>query len=908
MSSNSTPREISTTCPYCGVGCGVLASVDGQMQVSVRGDPGHPANFGRLCSKGAALGETTGPEERLLYPRIGAKRSSWAGALDYAAEGFSRVIDQHGPEAVAFYVSGQLLTEDYYVANKLMKGFIGSANIDTNSRLCMSSAVAGYKRAFGADTVPCSYEDLERAKLIVLIGSNTAWCHPVLYQRMRQARQENADLRIVVIDPRRTATGDSADLHLPLKPGSDIDLFNGLLCYLHAGGALSEVFTAHCTAGLDEALAAARVHCADPAAVAGRCGLEVGQLLEFYRLFARTERVVSVFSQGVNQSSYGTDKVNSIINCHLLTGRIGRPGMGPFSFTGQPNAMGGREVGGLANQLAAHMDLADAGHRALVQQFWQSPTLAEDEGLKAVDLFGALESGQIKALWIMATNPAVSLPDSGRVRRALRACELVVVSDCVEHTDTNHFAHVLLPAQSWGEKDGTVTNSERRISRQRAFLPSLGEARPDWWIITEVARRMGFGAAFNYRNSADIWREHAALSGCGNGGQRDFDISALATLSDQAYADLAPVQWPVTAQRPGTARLFAEGRFFTPDGKARFIAVGPRLPANPLSADYPLVLNSGRVRDHWHTMTRTGKSARLSAHTLEPYAEIHPLDAAAAEIQDRSLVRVSSRWGELIVRASVSDTQQRGSVFIPMHWSRQFSSVASVGCLISPDTDPISGQPEFKHTPVAIAAYAPAWYGFVLSRRRLAWNSTSHYWASAKGHGLWRYEIAGRQSVADWADYARRLLGAHGDRAEWLEYLDPGAVRYRAARLMDGALESCLFIGPDFHLPARDWLAQLFEQNTLDEGSRTSLLSGRPGAGGNDPGRVVCACFGVGVNTLRKAIEKYRLSTAEQIGERLRAGTNCGSCVPELKALLGESGETAAPEGVPVIRSGAAVP
>jgi assimilatory nitrate reductase catalytic subunit len=887
--SSDTPREVKTTCPYCGVGCGVLASVDEQMNVSVRGDPDHPANFGRLCSKGAALGETVGPDNRLLYPRIEGDTTDWARALDYVASEFSRVIEKHGPDAVAFYVSGQLLTEDYYVANKLMKGFIGSANIDTNSRLCMSSAVAGYKRAFGSDTVPCSYEDLERAKLIVLTGSNTAWCHPVLFQRIRKAKQDNPDLQVVVIDPRETPTCDIADQHLALKPGTDTDLFNGLLCYLQEQGEANTLFTTNCTTGMEAALAAAQDCCGDIAQVAARCGLDEQRLENFYRLFARTERVVTVFSQGVNQFSYGTDKVNSIINCHLLTGRIGRPGMGPFSFTGQPNAMGGREVGGLANQLAAHMEIANAKHRDTVQRFWQSPRVANKEGLKAVDLFRAIETGQVKAVWIMATNPAVSLPDSHRVRSALEDCECVVVSDCVEHTDTNQYAHVLLPAQSWGEKEGTVTNSERRISRQRTFLPTQGDARPDWWIVTEVARRMGFASQFNYDNSAEVWREHAALSGFENNGQRDFDISGLAGLSETDYNSLAPVQWPVTERSRSTARLFTDGRFFTPDHKARFIAVGERQPANPVSREYPLVLNTGRVRDHWHTMTRTGKSPRLSGHIVEPYAELHPQDAAQAGVQEQGLVRVTSAWGELIVRARVSDAQQRGSVFIPMHWSQQFSSVASVDCLVNPDTDPISGQPEFKHTPVAIAAYAPAWYGFILSRRRLELKNAS-YWSCAKGEGLWRYEIAGEQAPKDWAGCARQLLCSNVEQVDWMEYFDIAVNRYRGARMVAGALESCLFIGPEFNLPSRDWLSQLFEQDCLDAAARTSLLTGKPGLGQKDAGRIVCACFSVGINTIMEAIQAGNLTSAEQIGEVLKAGTNCGSCVPELKALLTNHG------------------
>jgi len=885
MSSRSS-FEVKTTCPYCGVGCGVLASADEQMNVRVRGDPDHPANFGRLCSKGAALGETVGPENRLLYPEIEGDVTDWGRALDYVASEFNRIIEKDGPEAVAFYVSGQLLTEDYYVANKLMKGFIGSANIDTNSRLCMSSAVAGYKRAFGSDTVPCSYEDLERAKLIVLTGSNAAWCHPVLFQRIRKAKEDNPDLMIVVIDPRRTSTCDIADQHLALKPGSDALLFNGLLCYLDDRQENNELFVKTCTEGVESALATARQVAGDLQEVAYNCGLAPEELRDFYRLFARTERVVTAFSQGINQSSYGTDKVNALINCHLLTGRIGRPGMGPFSLTGQPNAMGGREVGGLANQLAAHMEIGNAGHRDRVQRFWKSPRIAQRDGLKAVELFQAIEAGKIKALWIMATNPAVSLPDTHRARSALEACEFVVVSDCVEHTDTNQYAHVLLPAQSWGEKEGMVTNSERRISRQRAFLPTQGDARPDWWIVSEVARRMGFESAFTYQTSADVWREHAALSGFENNGARDFDISGLADISDEDYQYMPPVQWPVNQNNAqGTIRMFGDGNFYTESGKAQFIAVANPQPAHALTPEYPLVLNSGRVRDHWHTMTRTGKSPRLSGHIIEPYAELHPQDAAQYGVEDQGLVKLTSRWGEIIVRARSSVDQRRGSVFVPMHWNEQFSSVPSVDILISPATDPVSGQPEFKHTPVSIAPFKVAWYGFILSRLRLDLKSAA-YWSCAKGQGMWRYEIAGEQAQQDWAGCARILLCSHDDKVDWLEYFDASANRYRAARLVDDALESCIFIGPEFKLPSRDWLTQLFEQDSLDDTARTNLLTGKPGKGQTDAGRIVCACFGVGVNTILEAIEARGLTSVEQIGEALNAGTNCGSCVPELKNLL----------------------
>src|SRR3989338_5486058 len=498
LGSGPALGAVRTTCPYCGVGCGILATPDGAGGLEVAGDPDHPANKGRLCSKGSALGETVGLEGRLLAPRVFGQDVGWDAALGLVAKRFARVIADHGPDAVAFYVSGQLLTEDYYVANKLMKGFIGSANIDTNSRLCMASSVAGHRRAFGSDTVPGLYEDFESADLVVLTGSNLAWCHPVLYQRLAAAKAARPALRVVVIDPRRTATCDLADLHLAIAPGSGAAPFNARLVAVADRGAVDAGFLTDVN-GWDEALAAAR---ASDVAVTG---LAAAELEAFLALWTGTERVVTVYSQGINQSTSGSDKVNAILNCHLATGRIGRPGMGPFSVTGQPNAMGGREVGGLANQLAAHLDYSDEANIDLVARFWNAPHLARSPGLKAVDMFQAIASGKIKAVWIMGTNPVVSLPDADRVRAALMDCELVVVSDCVQHTDTTACADILLPAAAWGEKDGTVTNAERRISRQRSFLPAAGEARPDWWIITQVAQRLGFAAAFPYTRPAQIF-------------------------------------------------------------------------------------------------------------------------------------------------------------------------------------------------------------------------------------------------------------------------------------------------------------------------------------------------------------------------------------------------------------------
>lgn len=852
--------------------------------VNVSGDREHPANHGRLCSKGAALAETFGLEGRLLHPVVDGVQTDWDSALDTLSRRFRRIIDEHGPDAVAFYVSGQLLTEDYYVANKLMKGFIGSANIDTNSRLCMSSAVAAHKRAFGSDTVPNCYEDLEEADLVVLVGSNLAWCHPVLYQRLMAARKTRPELRFIVIDPRRTASCDGAELHLALRSGSDGILFSGLLTWLHAQGRIDATFVNAYTEGLDEALAQALWYAPSVHTVAEHCGLDVADVERFYHLFATNERVVTLFSQGVNQSTSGTDKGNAIINCHLLTGRIGKVGAGPFSITGQPNAMGGREVGGLSNQLAAHMDIDNPAHRDLVSRFWQAPRVATQAGRKAVDLFHAVEHGEVKALWIMATNPAVSLPDTSQVRRALAQCECLVVSDCVADTDTLGHAHIRLPALAWSEKDGTVTNSERCISRQRAFLPPPGEARPDWWIISAVARRMGY-RGFDYASAAEVFAEHACLSGFENGGERDFDISGLAGLDANGYDSLEPVQWPLTRGAMPRRRMFGDGRFYTDSGRARFVPVMPRPPARFLDRSYPLVLNTGRVRDHWHTMTRTGKSPRLSGHISEPFVAIHPDDAARIGLHDSELATVISQWGEVILRARVSDTQPPGQVFAPMHWNDQFASAARVGSLINPCVDPVSGQPEFKHTPVRVVPYRATWHGFLLTRRQLQ-PRLATYWAKARRYGLWHYEIAGEVSPDNWAASARDQLGDADEAAEWRELYDSTQVNYRAARILGGRLDAVIIIGPDHRLPPRDWLTTLFQKERLEDTERARLLRGTPPTGQEDAGEIVCSCLGVGVNTLTRLIRQQGLDSPEAIGRACSAGTNCGSCLPELRRLI----------------------
>jgi assimilatory nitrate reductase catalytic subunit len=873
------PRSVRTTCPYCGVGCGVIADVSPDGTATVRGDPDHPANLGRLCSKGSALADVLSDEGRLLYPEVGGKRTSWDRALDLIARRFSETIAAHGPDSIAFYVSGQLLTEDYYVANKLMKGFIGSANIDTNSRLCMASAVAAHRRAFGSDTVPCSYEDLEEADLVVLVGSNLAWCHPVLYQRLVAAKEKRGTT-IVVIDPRRTPTAESADLHLALAPGSDVALFNGLLQHLWASGAADLGFVSGHTSGLDAALKAAEAM--SFADIAAATDLAVPDLARFYQLFAKTERVVTAFSMGVNQSADGTDKVNAIVNCHLVTGRIGRPGAGPFSITGQPNAMGGREVGGLANQLAAHMTLEEPADRDRVRRFWRAPRIADKPGLKAVDLFRAVADGRVKALWIMATNPADSMPEADRVEAALVKCPFVVVSDVTRNTDTARHADVLLPAAAWGEKDGTVTNSERRISRQRSFRLPPGEARPDWKIVADVARRMGHVGAFDYASPAAIFREHAALSSFENNGTRDFDLSGLVGVDDRSYDRLAPVQWPVRFDR--AARLFADGNFHFADRRARFV---PTPAAAPGAADrtFPLVLNTGRMRDQWHTMTRTGLSPRLSVHAPEPHVEMHPADAAARGIPPDALVEVRSPHGRIIGRVRIDDGQRPGSVFVPMHWTDQHASSARVDALVAAKTDLVSGQPALKSTRVEVQVFAAAWHGFAVLGHKPR-ELRAEYWALARAVGGWRLELAGTVMPEDWTEFVRVLLpGADGDL---LAYHDAAADRHRFAAFDGERLIGAIFASRSPLTLGRSFLADGLAATHATPAERLRLLAGRPGADRADPGATVCACFAVGVNEIAAAIVHDGCMSVEAVGALLQAGTNCGSCRPEIRKVIAE--------------------
>lgn len=893
---------VATTCPYCGVGCGVVVTHTATA-TTVVGDTSHPANLGRLCSKGAALGETVHLPDRLSEPLHRAADGQlhplpWDSALDQIATALREAVATHGPEAIGLYVSGQILTEDYYIANKLMKGFLGSANIDTNSRLCMSSAVAAHNRAFGSDTVPVSYEDMEQADLVVLVGSNLAYAHPVLFQRLSAAKAARPTMRVIVIDPRATATGSIADQHLAIAPGSDALLFNALLVALDQAGAYDEAFIAQSVDGFEEARASAWAEAADLARVAERTGLSTAQLTAFFAAFIQTPRTVTLWSQGLNQSASGTDKGNALINCHLATGRIGKPGMGPFSITGQPNAMGGREVGGLANMLAAHQGFTPEAIDRM-QRFWGSEAVASAPGLKAVDLFAAAAKGKIKFLWIIATNPAFSLPDSARVREALARCPFVVLSECVGSTDTAAYAGLLLPATGWGERDGTVTNSERRISRQRAFLPPHGQARHDWQVLCAVAQRLGFGAAFDFADAAAVFREYATLTAFENHGSRDLDLGGLSQLDRAAYDALPPTRWPILADGSQPA-LFADGRFFTPNRRARMIPIRAQGAPSALTPAMPLRLNTGRLRDQWHGMSRTGAVPKLFAHEQEPSVRVHPADAARLKLRGHQLARVRNRLGQLLARVVLDDGQRPGSLFAPMHWNDGFSRCGLVNALISPHLDPFSGQPEFKTEAVWAEPYPAAWYGFVLLRDGATLpplhQAPGDYAARVTQTGGILIHLAGTEepgaafnALENWLSVCpangSTVRAARHLPTESLDFADPATGRFRRARLGDGALHTVISVTRDSRAPDTEWLVSLLGHGTLTPEDRADLLAGKR-AGAADRGPVICACFSVGKKTLLDAITQNHCADVAALGACTQAGTNCGACIPELKALL----------------------
>ena len=819
--------ETRSTCCYCGVGCGVIVESDGKQVTGVRGDPEHPANFGRLCTKGAALHLTMDPSYRLLYPELRTerteprRRASWDEAMSLAAERFRRCVAEHGPDSVAFYISGQLLTEDYYVFNKLAKGLIGTNNIDTNSRLCMSSAVAGYKLSLGVDAPPCCYEDIDAADLVLIAGSNTAFAHPILYRRI-----EESQAKVIVIDPRATVTARGADIHLALKPGTDVALFNALLHVIWREGLLDRTFMDAHTEGFAQLEPLVRFW--TPQRAAEVCELPVDSIFETARLFAKSRAALSLYCQGLNQSANGTYKNAALINLHLATGQIGRPGAGPFSLTGQPNAMGGREVGGMANLLPAHRDLASEQDRMEVARLWSVAAIPAKAGKTAVELFQALELGDVRMVWIAGTNPAQSMPDAGAVRRALAGAEFVVVQDAFRDSETADYADVLLPAAGWAEKEGTVTNSERRISRVRAAVAAPGEARPDWQIAVELARRLGGEKLFPYAKAEDVFNEHRATTR-----GRDLDITGL---SYSLLERKGPQQWPYV--REGTKRLYSDGRFPTPTGRARFVATQYVAPQEDVDGQFPLRLNTGRLRDQWHTMTRTGTAARLFSHAPQPEVLLHPGDLSAFGLSDGELVRLASRRGTMVMKARASADMRPGDAFVSMHWGSRFTGGAGANALTLPVVDPFSKQPELKHAAISVQRFEPRW------RRTLTAPASAEL---------------------------QRLV------TPYLQRLDYAALTLDGDRFV---LEVACAAEPDQRLVSV--LESLFAPLATDL-----------------PAPAVCACLDVSEEAVRAAVAAG--ATLPRLQSELKAGTQCGSCVPELRCLLRPS-----VTAVPASRSGSA--
>lgn len=848
--TDSNSGWIKSTCAYCGVGCGIEARPTSLGKLEVRGDKDHPSNYGKLCTKGIALGDTVTPLGRLTQPahiqNEQKQELDWNRATQLVADKFNQTIEEFGTDSVAFYVSGQLLTEDYYVANKLMKGFIGSGNIDSNSRLCMASTVVGHKRAFGADTVPVCYEDLEQADLVVITGSNLAWCHPVLFQRLRAAKQANPELKVIVIDPRYTDTCEIADIHLALESGSDVALFNGLLGYLDDNDKLDADYIENHTQGFTESIrSATRYRYTESGyteagwgdkSVPELTGLTEQQLKQFYSLFASNEKVLTIYSQGVNQSTQGCDKVNAIINCHLATGKIGKPGMGPFSVTGQPNAMGGREVGGLANTLAAHFEFGDPQSHQTVSEFWQTDSLATHAGLKAIDLFDAMNEGKIKAVWVMATNPVVSLPDSEKIKAALEKCPFVVVSDCIADTETTRLADVVLPAQGWSEKSGTVTNSERRISRQRRILPSPGEAKPDWWILKEVAQKMGFNDQFDYRHEGEIFKEYCEMTALDNetGKARDLCLIGLTQLDEKGYGELTPQQWPVLEYQPEIIeqRMFTNGEFFTESGKAQFIAVEHDKPIADTSLEFPLIMNTGRIRDQWHTMSRTGLAAGLGEHTPEPFVAMHPDTVAELGLDEFGLdafnhstinpvVKVRSAQGKCQARLVVTKEMRREQVFMPIHWNAPTAKDSKPCDLILPHTDAASGQPEFKHTPVVVEPCGYRSEAALVSDKVMDCSGFD-YWVRQRVEGGFLYRISSSKNpmelVIQLANTLDALPEPNAEAIKSLHYHGNKSFKnYGSAKLGQSGVKQAFVVNSKLDHQSIDWLVECLIREADEE-------------------------------------------------------------------------------------------
>ncbi|VXC25371.1 Nitrate reductase [Pseudomonas sp. 8AS] len=945
MSLTAETTVTASTCCYCGVGCGVLIEHDGEKITGVQGDPSHPANFGKLCSKGSTLHLTGDLDARGLYPelRLGKglarSRSDWDSALDHAANRFAETIREHGPDSVAFYISGQLLTEDYYAFNKLARALVGTNNIDSNSRLCMSSAVVGYKRSLGADAPPCSYEDIEQSDCLLIAGSNMAYAHPVLFRRLEEAKARRPEMKVIVVDPRRTDTCELADLHLAILPGTDVALFHGILHILMWEGWIDRAYIDAHTEGFDALKTLVRDF--TPGIVADTCGISVenlqacAELIGKPKLFdhvaskgdarqntARTRSLqdvneqsepgfndaapsaavsgqlrapsfLSLWCMGLNQSSAGSAKNSALINLHLATGQIGKPGAGPFSLTGQPNAMGGRETGSLSNLLPGHREAGNAEHRAEVARYWGVDSLPETPGLTAIELFDAVREGKIKALWIACTNPAQSLPNQNKVHEALAACPFVVVQEAFFTTETCHYADLLLPAASWGEKEGSVTNSERRISHVRRAVPAPAEARPDWAITCDFARRLeqllrpGLPSLFTFLDSESLFEEYKHLTS-----NRDLDLSGLsyALLDDQG-----PQQWPFPAGASrGTPRLYGNGRFPTANGRAQFLADPYRAPQEKREARFPLTLNTGRLRDQWHGMSRTGTAARLFGHAEEAVLSLHPDELRRRRLQAGDLVKVRSRRGSLIVPVQADDGVRSGQAYLPMHWGNRFLKGLGTNVLTQPAFDPLSKQPELKQAGVEVEKVELPWQLFALvegnvqqrfNALRPLFEEFAYANLTLTGRERPALLIRAASALAPEAGLLAQIDALLGvDEGPVLAYDDPRRTVGKRVRIEDGRIVSIRLAG---ETAARDWLKGLWSEGQADADLRRWLLaplSTPPGSSGKKAGKTLCNCLNVGEDAVCAGIA--RGLDLDGLKQELKCGTSCGSCVPEIKRLL----------------------
>nr|WP_085945454.1 nitrate reductase [Achromobacter arsenitoxydans] len=880
-------REVASICCYCGTGCGVRVQVRDGAVLGVRGDESHPANRGRLCSKGLALADTVRRDgARVLAAQWRANRADplrdigLEQALDLAADKLAGAIAAHGPDAVGFYLSGQLLTEDYAIFNKLARALAGTNNIDTNSRLCMSSAVSGYKRTLGADAPPACYEDLELADTVLIAGSNMAYAHPVLFRRLEAARASRPGMKVIVADPRRTDTAAFADLHLPLAPGSDVALFNAMLHVMLREGLVDHGYIARHTEGFETLRT--RVEEYTPAAAQRICGVPAKDIVQAARWFGEAGAALSLYTMGLNQSVAGTDKNAALIHLHLATGQIGRPGAGPFSLTGQPNAMGGREAGGMATLLPGHRDPASPADRAEVAALWGVDSLPDAPGATALDMFDAVLAGHIKVLWIAATNPAQSLPDQARVRAALERAEFVIVQEAFAGTETLAYADLVLPAATWPEKSGTVTNSERRVSRVRAAIAPPGDAQPDWRLAQAVARRLAAriapakAALFGYRDESEVYAEHVRMTA-----GRDLDYSAL---DYDVLAQRGPQQWPYR-QGEGTARLYADGVFPTPSGRARFVDVAWRPTAETVSAEFPLQLTTGRLRDHWHTMARTSLARALTQHVEEPWVSLHPEDMRRLKLEPGALTRLHTPRGSLVLPAQADDAVQPGHAFVPMHWGSGYMAGLGVNGLTHSAADPISRQPELKFSaaraePAGLAWQAAGWLqgdAMALRARLAPWLRRFDYAVvlPAGADGV-RLRLASRAApgAALLDELADALTLGRADVA----FDDPSRGYMRRVAGGQGGLRAFLLAGD---LRAQDALLAWAAGGDAPAGI-AALLMGR--AAGAARSRTICVCNGVSEAAILGGIG--RGCDLAALKATLGCGTGCGSCVPEIQSLL----------------------